>query len=813
MKKLFATKYLLISVGFSLFTHICSAQVERAEVNVDSLATVNARYHKQDEAKLIMLIQLASGYEKSDPDKGIITGEQAIELAQKLNKQLLLAEAFNNKGLNHEAKSQFPEALELYGKALDINTGMSNKFGMATNFFNMGKASHASGENEQALGHYDKALSLFEKLNIKKELANVYDELGKIQSPNEYPIALEYFQKAFSINEQLGNKSGMAGIMIDIGNIYYYLSDYHKALEYYQNSLSIGKQLGDKIGMANNLINIGSVYGSLSNYPLALEFFQKALTINEQLGNKSNMGYILSNIGTIYNDLHDYHKALEYYQSSSALFEQVGNKEVTAKILGNIGNVYANLSDHSKALECHQSALITIEQIGDKGGAANIYNNIGSAYQYLSDSACIRLGIVPEEKYLSALEYYLKALKINEQLGDKLNMAINFGKIGNLYRDAPTSALLKIGVKPSERYTKAQKAHQESLALATEIGSLSKQTDALQNLSSTYEKQGDFTKALDAYKKHIVLRDSTEGEEVKNELTRVEMNYEFEKKQNITRVENEKEIAIRDATLKANKREKWFLFSGLLGLFIIGTMLFRIGRIRKKSNEKLVNLNSELEAANQIKMRFVAILHHDLRGPVASLIHFLHLKKNSPELFNEEAKERLELKTMTDAENLLATMEDLLLWSKGQMDNFRPHPARLTVSSLFKDIERQFSNNDRISFRFENPNNLELFSDENYLKTILRNLTSNAVKILENTESPIIIWKALGENSLTKLIITDNGRGSDESKFKALYDDSEVVGIKSGMGFHLIRDLAKAINCAISVNSKSDFGTEIVLKF
>jgi signal transduction histidine kinase len=50
-------------------------------------------------------------------------------------------------------------------------------------------------------------------------------------------------------------------------------------------------------------------------------------------------------------------------------------------------------------------------------------------------------------------------------------------------------------------------------------------------------------------------------------------------------------------------------------------------------------------------------------------------------------------------------------------------------------------------------------------------------------------------------------------EFKAMYDDTEVVGIKSGLGLHLIRDMAKAINCDISVDSKIDVGTTFILKF
>jgi signal transduction histidine kinase len=55
------------------------------------------------------------------------------------------------------------------------------------------------------------------------------------------------------------------------------------------------------------------------------------------------------------------------------------------------------------------------------------------------------------------------------------------------------------------------------------------------------------------------------------------------------------------------------------------------------------------------------------------------------------------------------------------------------------------------------------------------------------------------------------GTGATQAQFKALYDENEVSGIQSGLGLHLIRDLAKAINCEIKVESKVNEGTIFTL--
>lgn len=92
-------------------------------------------------------------------------------------------------------------------------------------------------------------------------------------------------------------------------------------------------------------------------------------------------------------------------------------------------------------------------------------------------------------------------------------------------------------------------------------------------------------------------------------------------------------------------------------------------------------------------------------------------------------------------------------------------------------------------------------------------MTGNAIKALKEIENPVIVWKSWQHNNQTLLSITDNGKGAELIQFKALYDDKEVVGIKSGLGLHLIRDLAKAINCEISVDSNKYSGTTFTLAF
>jgi len=130
---------------------------------------------------------------------------------------------------------------------------------------------------------------------------------------------------------------------------------------------------------------------------------------------------------------------------------------------------------------------------------------------------------------------------------------------------------------------------------------------------------------------------------------------------------------------------------------------------------------------------------------------------------------------------------------------------------LFKDIQNIFSGNNTIEFIFDNSLQLYIYTDEDYLKTIMRNLTSNAVKVLNNVADASIEWKAWEENGKHYLSITDNGKGIDEQQLKILNGWDNNIGIKNGLGLHLVRDMAKAIACNISVIASPGKGTTFQL--
>ncbi|QQR97135.1 MAG: HAMP domain-containing histidine kinase [Sphingobacteriales bacterium] len=220
-------------------------------------------------------------------------------------------------------------------------------------------------------------------------------------------------------------------------------------------------------------------------------------------------------------------------------------------------------------------------------------------------------------------------------------------------------------------------------------------------------------------------------------------------------------------------------------------------------------MNAELDKANQLKARFFGILSHDLRSPIASLVNYLQLQESSTENLPAEIRNECNLQIKNSANDLLNNMESLLTWSKSQMQNFNPKKKQVSVDDLYAYIQKFYSesNINHIKIHYQNVENITINTDENYLQTIMYNLTANAVKALKNIENAEIIWNAKIEHNQIVLSITDNGSGIKSEQVENLYTEKTTANTKTGFGLHIIRDLANAIQCKIVHENNIPNGT------
>lgn len=616
-----------------------------------------------------------------------------------------------------------------------------------------------------------------------------YKAYGYEYDNNRYAEAIPFYEKSWDFAKKGKNLKEETMAIMRLNYLYYSTKQFKKRDQLIDNIKAI-------LDTTKNVYSQGILNGSLGEYYLdnsEIEKFigykLKAIEYRKKFPkdvpyNIINIGISYSQIGQAYIKMKQFDKGIEY---------------------SNFAKPYLKESHNAMAF-LYNDYIKCFVGLQNLDSIKKYYNGI---YKLVSKEDSLHISVSSANRYMA--EYYIdkKQIKTASGFAEK---ALLFGKKSN-----DEVALMEANLSKGKIFYE-QKKYTEAIKIlntaATNAYEFDKSAFIIIHklLASSYAALGNWQEAYQHHEIYTFANENLLNESAKQSIANAEARFQNKHKQeriNFLSSENK----IKNLEIENTRKKQIYLGIGALLLLIIAALLYKQNRSRRKSNQKLQRLNQELDLANKSKVRFLNILNHDLRGPMANLISFLHLQENHPELLDDESEKKLKQKTTAGAENLLSSMEDLLLWSKSQMENFEPQPKKLGVDSLFSDTAKHFFSIENITITYNNPQNITLFTDENYLKTIIRNLTGNAIKALEKIENPKIEWKAYTSDKKTYLSITDNGPGGNKNQFKALYDDTQVIGIKSGLGLHLIRDLARAIDCEITLDTQENKGTTFILSF
>jgi len=607
------------------------------------------------------------------------------------------------------------------------------------------------------------------------------------------PYKKDTAKLSFALNMAITKKAVVIQSFLynELGTRYRDFADYKKSKEYHTKALLLAKQTNNiylEIAAYNML---GVVYRRIDSIKPAIDNHQNALNLVNSIKNKDDeilrsQAVSLNSMGNIFLTLNQFEMAKENFVTSLEIEKKLQNNLGLAINYQNIGGVYESQNQLDSAMVNYKKSLSFNELINSDLGRMICNNSIGQV-------------LLEQKKPEEAFNYIKPTIEIAEKLGDDFYTASSYINLGWAYLELNDNEKGKIYLNKGLELSKSKN-------YITYISS------AYLLLSQLAKSENDFAMALKYKDLHVEYKEKLASEKNLKYLFDLISKYESEKKENDLKLKD-KELEISRLTIEKSNSQKRYLFIGLILLSFWGLVLFYQNKSRKNANIKLAALNNDLVEANKVKTRFFSILNHDLRAPVSSIIQFLHFQKENPGFLDSETKASFENKTLLAAENLLHNMEELLLWSKVQMESFKPQMQKIEVDALFADIESMYDYSTQYQFIFINPDKCSVLSDENFLKTIMRNMTSNAIKAIHNKPGGIITWESYRIDNQTVLSITDNGVGATLEQFKALYDNKAEVGSISGLGLHLIRDLAKLIKCSIKVNSEPDKGTEILLIF
>ena len=210
--------------------------------------------------------------------------------------------------------------------------------------------------------------------------------------------------------------------------------------------------------------------------------------------------------------------------------------------------------------------------------------------------------------------------------------------------------------------------------------------------------------------------------------------------------------------------------------------------------EDLMKQKEELEKTNAQKNKFFSIIAHDLRNPFTALYNTVDfLKIRYSELPSDKVIKYIDTVHRT-TEQIYGLLEALLEWARSSMDRVQFIPIDTNiyelVNSVASQIEMQASAK-KIHIDVKNKTlNLMANCDEQMIRTVLRNLVSNAIKF-SHMDSTITVTIDDYKNYFI-ISVKDTGVGiSADQCYKLFRIDEKTISTKgtkdeAGTGLGLI---------------------------
>ncbi len=386
--------------------------------------------------------------------------------------------------------------------------------------------------NKQALDIYEETGNVNGIARACYGLAYVYSFKSSLDESEKYAtLALKYFEEA-------GDSRGMINSL----NVLSYLArqqrDLDKARVHIEKAIATAREVKDTLPLANALNDLGNLYKEMALNSQAIDKYFEALRLWELKNDLAGISIAYGSIGLAYFYQKDFDKALEYTKKHFTLSEKRGDLWEMSKMCNNIAQIFTSINLHDSAMVYHRMSLRLNREMSIPSGEANACYVIASTFLNLRQTD-------------SAFWYIRKAFEISSshELIIPPEYYVTIGKIqlmkGN-YRLAADNCL---------------KAY--SLAKEKEVPLIVSSASLL--LSEIYARSDRENLAYKYLKEHMQLKDSISNDEFLTQITRMEIQYDFDKKQKAAEYAQMQERMVSDNKIK----QQSLYLKGLLILLAI----------------------------------------------------------------------------------------------------------------------------------------------------------------------------------------------------------------------------------------------------
>ena len=671
-------------------------------------------------------------------------------------------------------------------------------------------------------------------------------------------------QRTIQDAQKLRYLKGEADARRNLSVAFCFQGDYVGAEQQLRNALSIYTRLKDLGGITKAHSGYGLLYGMQAKYDSSITAYKKAIAYAQKGKHEGDLNLAYQNIAISYQMVSNYPQALSYFQKALAYTERKGDIKSQSYIWLNMGLTYMVIEDIARSEKALTRALVLARQQKIRNVEMYAYSNLAGANS-------------KKGNFQASYDYAMKAVRLGRETGDlgitaaSLSKAVHaLADMGRL-KDAYQLGLQSLAAADSSRQPynifqvnaalgsvlRSQNMYRQAIPYLEKSFAVLKGSDivdadnaaAYADLSMCYAQTGNYKGALKTYKRSAEIMDSIRSLQNVRKATELNMNYEFDRKQQRQRAEIQKQDA-------AAKVKQVLLFSGLIFfvlLFIAAVVAYGIkqkaNRVLKQQKEKLETALEQLRTAQKQLIQsekmaslgeLTAGIAHEIQNPLNFVNNFSEVSMELADELGQEFSGQDNQEALQLTSDIRLNLEKILYHGrradsivKGMLLHSNANPGErqpANLNTLAEEYLRLSYHGLRAKDKLFNSGFSTDFSPDLPLVNIspqeigrvLLNIYNNAFYAVKQKQllgdpeyKPMVEVGTSWTGKLVQIRIRDNGSGIPESVREKIFQPfftTKPTGEGSGLGLSLSYDIIhKGYGGGIEINTEEGEFTEFVI--
>ncbi|EGN74694.1 Na+/proline symporter [Idiomarina sp. A28L] len=222
---------------------------------------------------------------------------------------------------------------------------------------------------------------------------------------------------------------------------------------------------------------------------------------------------------------------------------------------------------------------------------------------------------------------------------------------------------------------------------------------------------------------------------------------------------------------------------------------------RREIEVALQAAKGEAEFANASKTRFLALASHDILQPLNAARLYLSAVDQQPLGPKNQGLLHKVDNALDSTEHLLSALLSIAKMEQGAM---QPQLKHIDLNTILGPLVPEYSvlaEQQDLQFKAR-LRNLTVYTDPTYLRRIIQNFLSNAIKY---TESGKVLLSVRQKGEFAELAVWDTGPGIPEQKHTEVFEafirlhQGSISGV--GLGLSVAKRMAEQLDCPLAIKS------------